>query len=254
MNTKMKIAIASQCSILLFGSMHLMSGTASDHAISGISLKVAATKPMAANEGEKLEQAEKAKLDKLLEKNPCDMYLIYSSYQPKGFEVFGYGNFNPRYEKYEDYEKLLRVMKEPAPQKPADLSKNYTFEGVIVAAPYTNEYAAALQAEAKKLGKKIYSKKLEWKDTNMIQLRFVNGKDYIQFSSYRIEEMDKNQNGYVYIAAADVKKKNPKLDPKFITTSLNWYEQGKGFSISTNAENSLTKEDLIKLATTMVKK
>jgi len=36
-------------------------------------LKAAATKPMAANEGEKLEQAEKAKLDKLLEKNPCDM-------------------------------------------------------------------------------------------------------------------------------------------------------------------------------------
>ncbi|MEQ7053263.1 hypothetical protein ABN764_21715 [Paenibacillaceae sp. P-4] len=66
--------------------------------------------------------------------------------------------------------------------------------------------------------------------------------------------MEKKQQGYVYIAAADVKKKNPKLDPKFITTTLNWYEQGKGFSISTNAENPLTKEDLIKLATTMVKK
>ncbi|MGG0814576.1 hypothetical protein [Paenibacillus alvei] len=254
MNTKQKIAIASQCSILLFGSMHLMSGTASDHAISGINLKTAATKPMAASEGEKLEQAEKAKLDKLLEKNPCDMYLIYSSFQPKGFEVFGYGNFNPRYERYEDYEKLLRVMKEPAPQKPADLSKSYTYDGVIVVGPYTNEYAAAVQSEAKKLGKKVYSKKLEWKDTNMIQLRFVNGKDYIQFSSYRIEEMDKKEKGFVYKIAADVKKENPKLDSKFISNTLSWYEQGKGFSISTNPENPLTKGDLIKLAKTMVKK
>lgn len=29
--------------------------------------------------------------------------------------------------------------------------------------PYLNEYAAAMKAEAKKLGKKIHSKKLEWK-------------------------------------------------------------------------------------------
>lgn len=254
MKMKTKIAIATLCSILLFGSMHLMSGTESAHALSGINLKTAATNPTGANEGEKLEQAEKAKLDKLLEKNPCDMYLIYSSFQPKGFEVFGYGNFNPRYEKYEDYKKLLRVMKEPAPQKPADLSKSYTFDGVIVVPPYTNEYAAAMQAEAKKLGKKVYSKKLEWKDTNMIQLRFVNGKDYIQFSSYRIEEMDKKEKGFVYKTAADVKKENPKLDPKFISNTLSWYEQGKGFSITTNPENLLTKEELIKLTKTMVKK
>ncbi|WP_430111025.1 hypothetical protein [Paenibacillus sp. B1-33] len=254
MKMMMKLGLATISGILLFGSMNLPVGAAPAHAVSDIAMKTAAAEPKAMSEGDKLEEAEKTKLDKLLEKNPHDMYLIYSSSQQKGFEVFGYGNFRPRYEKYEDYEELLDVMKEPAPQKPADLPEGYAFKEVFIVGPYPNDYAAAMKAEAKKLGKKVYSKKLEWKDTNFIQLHFVNGKDYIQFSSRRIEEKDKKQKGFVYKTAADMKKENPKLDPKFIGNLLSWHEQSKGFSISTNPGNPLTEEDLIKLAKTMVKK
>ncbi len=90
-------------------------------------------------------------------------------------------------------------------------------------------------------------------------LTYTNGEDYILFSSFHLDEKDKKQKGYVYKSAKDMEKESPNLkDPKIREVTyrnfLNWIENGKRFQIETNSDNPLTKEDLIKLAKTMVKK
>ncbi|MBG9794506.1 hypothetical protein ABD76_19160, partial [Paenibacillus dendritiformis] len=251
MKVASKAAIAALSSILLLGSsLNLAVEAAPSPASSDIALKTAAAKPKAESEGEKLEKEEIARINELLKKNPFDNYLTYSSFQPKGREVWGYSNGKGGYDKYEDYLKKVSSVKEARPQQPADLPEGYTFEEAQIIGPHIIEYTEEMKAEAKKLGKKIYSKKVDWTYTNYIVLTYTNGEDYIQLTSSRLENKDGKakvkEKDYVYTSAEDMTKKHHMQ----LGNTLSWKEGGKGFSISTNPDNPLTKEDLIKLAKT----
>ncbi|MBG9794060.1 hypothetical protein ABD76_16730, partial [Paenibacillus dendritiformis] len=250
------LSIWGMALIVALGSVTLVNakgndvGAAQSPASSDIALKTAAAKPKAESEGEKLEKEEIARINELLKKNPFDNYLTYSSFQPKGREVWGYSNGKGGYDKYEDYLKKVSSVKEARPQQPADLPEGYTFEEAQIIGPHIIEYTEEMKAEAKKLGKKIYSKKVDWTYTNYIVLTYTNGEDYIQLTSSRLENKDGKakvkEKDYVYTSAEDMTKKHHMQ----LGNTLSWKEGGKGFSISTNPDNPLTKEDLIKLAKT----
>ncbi|MDT8975313.1 hypothetical protein RQP50_03530 [Paenibacillus sp. chi10] len=260
MKMTMKLAIATIGGILLIGSMNLAAEAASSRSTSDIALKTAAAEPKAMSEGDKLEKAEQERIRKLIEKNPDDTYIVYVSNElikVKGrIEVYMMGNSMPKFDKYEDYLKKADTLKEATLQQPADLPEGYTLLRAEINGPFTVDYSAQLKAEAKKLNKQIYSKKINWTTSNGIRLEYKNGDDYITLGSRNLDSVDLKQNkqGYTYVSAAETKKKNPKLETKNLWNELNWRENGKLYYILTNAENPLTKEDLIKLAKTMVKK
>lgn len=215
------------------------------------------------SEGEKLEKAEQDRINKLLEKNPDDTYLVYVSKEltKEKDQVYIMGNGYPRYDKYEDYLKKAASLKEATPQQPADLPKGYAFVEAQITGPYSTEYAAEMKAEAKKLGKEIYSKKIDWKTSNWITVKYKKGEDFIELGTRRLDEIDKKtlKKGYVYKSTKDMKKENPNLTNPEIREAtyrnfLNWIDDDKSYQIATNPGNPLTKEDLIKLAKTMVKK
>ena len=258
MKMTMKLAIVTISGILLFGSMNLAAEAASSRAVSDITLKTAA-EPKAVSEGEKLEKAEQERIHKLLEKNPDDTYIIYVSNEltkVKGkAEVYMMGNSMPKFDKYEDYLKKADTLKEATLQQPADLPEGYRLSKAEIMGPFSVDYSAQLKAEAKKLNKQIYSKKINWTTSNWIRLEYKNGDDTITLGSRNLDSVDLKQNkqGYTYVSAAEKNKENPKLDKKNLWNELNWRENGKLYYILTNV-NPLTKEDLIKLAKTMVKK
>lgn len=77
MKMTMKLAIATLSGFLLFGSMNLAAEAASSRSISDITLKTAAAKPKTMTEGEKLEKAERERINKLLRKKSGRyLYLI----------------------------------------------------------------------------------------------------------------------------------------------------------------------------------
>ncbi|NKI19941.1 M56 family metallopeptidase [Paenibacillus dendritiformis] len=252
------LSILGMAIIVALGSVTLVNakgndvGAAPSPASSGIGLMTAAAKPKAESEGEKLEKEEIARINELLKKNPFDNYVTYSSFQPKGGRVWGYMNGGGRYDKYEDYLKKVSSVKEAKPQQPADLPEGYTFEEAHIFGPYGSEYVEEMKAEAKKLGKKVYSKKVDWTFTNLIVLTYTNGEDYIQLTSSRLENKDGKEKvkekDYVYTSAED----NTRKHDMQLGNKVSWKEGGQAFSISTNPDNPLTKEDLIKLAKTMV--
>ena len=257
MNAVSKIAITALSSILLLGSsMNLMAEAAPSSYLSDIGLKTSATKTQSEGEKERLEKEEIARITALLEKNPDDTYVTYSSFQPKGQEVWGYSDYwmGKGYDKYEEYMKKAASLKEATPQQPDGLPKGYAFAKAYIEGPYGSEYKAEMKAEAEKLGKKVYSKKVDWTSTNLIQLTYTNGEDYIELYSGRIQEKSMKEKEYTYKSYKDMKKQYPQLDDKIMVNRLSWNENGKSFSIQTNPGNPLTKEDLIKPAKTMVKK
>ncbi|MGG0814575.1 hypothetical protein ABE142_18205 [Paenibacillus alvei] len=261
MKMTMKIAIATISGILLFGSMNLAAEAAPpSRSINDITLKTAAAKPKAMSEGEKLEKAEQERITKLLEKNPDDTYIVFVSKEltkVKGsVEVYMMGNTRPKFNKYEDYLKKAASLKEATLQKPANLPKGYVFSEAEMIGPYSTDYSAQLKAEAKKLKKQIYSKKLNWTTTNETKLEFKNGDNFIKISSRKPDAVDKKNfsQEYTYTSAEKMKKDNPYVDEKYLVNSLVWIQHGKLLSVHTNPKNPMTKEDMIKLAKTMVKK
>ncbi|SYX85501.1 hypothetical protein [Paenibacillus alvei] len=260
MKMTMKLAIATLSGFLLFGSMNLAAEAASSRSISDITLKTAAAKPKTMTEGEKLEKAERERINKLLEKNPEDTYILYVSNEltkVKGkAEVDMLGNSMPKFSKYEDYLKKAASLKEATLQKPANLPKGYVFSAAEIVGPYTADFAAELKAEAKKLNKQIYSKKLNWTTTNETKLEFKNGDNFIKISSRKPDAVDKKNYSqeYTYTSAEKMKKDNPYVGEKYLVNSLVWIQHGKLLSVHTNPKNPMTKEEMIKLAKTMVKK
>ena len=227
----------------------------SSSAVNEIALKTAAENPKAEGEVEKLQEEEIARITALLEKNPDDTYVSYSNLHPKGDTVWGYSDYwmGKGYDKYEDYLKKASSLKESTPQQPDSLPEGYAFAKAYIEGPYGSEYKAEMKAEAEKLGKKVYSKKVNWTYTNLIQLTYTNGENYIELYSGRIREKNMKEKEYTYKSYKDMKKEYPKLDDKIMVNRLSWNENGKMFSIQTNPGNPLTKEDLIKLAKTAVK-
>ncbi|MCE5172057.1 M48 family metalloprotease [Paenibacillus profundus] len=252
--------------IVALGSVTLVNakgndvGAAPSRTIGEIVLKTGAENPKAASEGEKLEKAEKERIAKLLEKNPDDTYIVYVSNELKegkgGREVSLMGGSPPGFDTYEGYLKRASTLKEAVPQQPADLPEGYTLSKANIYFVFTSKDFAPVKAEAKKLDKLIYSKKINVTKSHHIGLTYTNGEDYISFQSFHFDEEDlkdkkRKEKEYTYTSAKDREKEDPKHEGR---NYLSWERGEKVFQIVTNKGNPLTEEDLIKLAKTAVKK
>ncbi|MCY9517512.1 DUF4367 domain-containing protein [Paenibacillus apiarius] len=258
MKNTTKLVIATLSSILLFSSMNLAVEAAPSRAVSELTMKTAAADTKAASEGEKLEKEEQARIAELLEKNPDDTYMVYVSKEVskrKNAKVYSMGNPFPKFDTYEDYQKKASTLKDTVLQQPADLPEGYQFVTAGIAGPYSTDYTKELEAEAKKLGKKIYSKKINWTRANGIVLEYANGENQLFLEYKRFDPKESaDQKGYSYESAEEMKKKYPHLEKEDLKNTLLWFEKGKQFTIVTNPGNPLTKDELIKLAKTMAKK
>lgn len=248
MKKSMKVTVAAISGALMLGAMNFAAEAAPENFVSTSA---------AVSKAEQLEKEEIAKIYKLLEANPNDAYMVYVSNElikGRGFETFTMGNVHPKYSTYDDYWKKASTLKEAVPKQPNDLPENYSFVSAEIVGPYSSDYHNEMKAEAKKLKKQIHFKKVNWVKSNLISLQYKNGTHYINFQSSRLDSKDKKPKGYVHITAEEMKKKYPKLGKEYITNTLSWIENGKSFSITTDPGNPLTKEDLIKMAKTVVKK
>ncbi|UHA73338.1 hypothetical protein [Paenibacillus sp. 481] len=272
MKTASTVAITALSSILLLGSsMNLTAEAAPSRAANDITSKMATATATASTEGEKLAQEEKDRINKLLEQNPYDTYVLYVSNELKkvkehvptgsvsSSEVTVMGDQSPSFDTYEAYIKRASALKEAVPQQPTGLPEGYTLSKASIFRVITPKEIAAIKAEAKKLGKQVYSKPFK-KTSIHILLTYTNGEDYIALSSYQHDENEKIDRGksYRYKSAKDMQKERPNLKGQIAEVTyrnfVNWYMDGKSFQIETNSGNPLTKEDLIKLAKTAVKK
>ncbi|PZM62458.1 hypothetical protein [Paenibacillus dendritiformis] len=261
MKAASKVAITALSSLLLLGSsMNLTAEAAPSRASSDIALKTAAAKPKAISEGERLEKEEKDKINKLMKENPDDTYMLYVSNELKkekgGREVFLMGGSPPTFDTYEAYLKRASTLKEAVLQQPIDLPEGYTLSKANIYFVFTPKDFAAVKAEAKKMGKQIYSKKINVTKSHHIALTYTKGEDFISFQSFHFDEEDvkdkkRKEKEYNYISAKDKEKEDPKHEGR---NYLFWEEGEKSFQIVTNKGNPLTEEDLIKLAKTAVKK
>ncbi|WP_289356989.1 hypothetical protein [Paenibacillus sp. S-12] len=242
-NTK-KVTIATLCSILLLGSMSAAVQAASSQSSNSITLKTAAAKAPTDAEKKKLIEAEKARIVKL-KKNPGDVYLVYVSDKKLngGSEFLYYTNF-PTFSKYEDYEKYSSKLMGPILQEPEGMPEGYSFVKGVIQNSFSKQFEAQVKAEAK--GKVVYSKKMEWTEAGEIKLEYKKGKDNIILHMQTDYSEEKEAKEYTYESAAD----SLHTDRNQVT----WSENGKIFFLSVNPENPLTEEDLMKLATTMIKK
>ncbi|TQR44976.1 hypothetical protein [Paenibacillus popilliae] len=261
-----KVAIMALSSILLLGSSSI--SFIVEAAPSNIISKTASAKLEAISDGEKLVEEEKDKINKLLEKNPNDSYILYISKElmkekgslPAGNTSLSEVTFmgNPRsqsFDTYEDYLKRALALKEAVPQQPADLLEGYRLTKADIYSVFTPKDLAAIKAEAKKLGKQVYSKKMNVTKTDSISLTYTNGEDYINITSSNIDEKDKRkEKEYKYTSSKEMEKQQKA--PKWMTFGnyLTWREGDKSFQMVTNKDNPLTKESMIKLAKTAVKK
>ncbi|EPY05734.1 peptidase M56 BlaR1 [Paenibacillus alvei TS-15] len=266
------LSIFGMAIMIALGSVTLVNAKGNDvdaaesPAVNEIAMKTAATKPEAEGEGKKLEKAEKERIAKLLEKNPDDTYIVYVSNEVKGglpVEGFSLSEFNlmgspsPSFDTYEAYLQRASALKEAVPQQPADLPDGYIFSRAEIDNVFTSKDFAPVKAEAKKLGKQVYSKKMNITNSDHISLTFTNGEDFINITSFHWKEKDleeykkRKEKEYLYTSAKDMEKKNPNHEGR---NYLSWREYGKSFQIVTNPSNPLTKDELIQLAKTAVEK
>ncbi|MEQ7053265.1 M56 family metallopeptidase [Paenibacillaceae sp. P-4] len=221
--------------------------------------KIGTAKPKEMSEGEKLQKAEESRIYKLLEKNPDDTYIVYVSgeiLQRKKASTYYMGSVYPKFDTYEDYLNRASALKDAVLQQPVDMPKGYQFIIGEIRGPLGAHDAKEIETEATKLGKKVHSKKINWTTSSGIILEYTNGDDKITLGSRNLDSVDKKQlkqGHYTYITAAENKKEKSALKVE-IRNDLIWRDNEKLYYISTNPGNPLTKEDLIKLAKTMVKK
>ncbi|MCE5170950.1 DUF4367 domain-containing protein [Paenibacillus profundus] len=244
MKNTMKLTITTLCSILLLGSMSTAVQAAPSQPFSSIALKTAAAKAPTDAEKKKMIEAEKKRIVQI-KKNPGDVYLLYVSDKKLngGSEFLYYVEF-PKFKKYEEYEKWTSKLKGAIVQEPEGMPEGYTFVKGEVQSPFSKQFEAQVKAEAK--GKVVYSKKMEWTEAGEIKLEYKKGKNNIIFHMQTDYTEDKETKEYRYESAADSLNTD--------RNQLTWSEKGKMFYISTNPENPLTKEELIELAKTMIKK
>ncbi|UHA73340.1 M56 family metallopeptidase [Paenibacillus sp. 481] len=254
------LSLLGMAIIAVLGSVTLVNAEGNDveatpsRAGSELALKSEAVKPKAASVDENPEKAEIARIFKLLEKNPYDTYMVYVSNElmkQKGrLEVSPLGNTS--FDTYEAYLKKVAPLKEVVPQQPVHLPEGYTFNKAKVYSSYTSKDFKPIIAEAKKLGKQVYSKKINVTKSDYIHLTYTNGEDFITISNSHLDEHEikGKENEYRYISAKDMAKKEPQAPNG---NYFNWRVGNKSFQFVTNPGNPLTKEDLIKLAKTAVK-
>ncbi|WP_339273300.1 DUF4367 domain-containing protein [Paenibacillus sp. FSL W8-0187] len=251
MKKAMKAAVVAAGITMLMGSVNMTEAVASK----ATNKSAQAAKLSAADN--KAVEAVKAELSKKFAlKNPGDLYILYVRDKALngGSEFMYYMNMF-QFKSYEDYLNQAGKLKGPTIKKPDDLPEGYQFVKGNIQPPIVankDKYEKEVKSEAK--GKAAYFKKIEWKEIGEINLEFANGKDNIQMQvSHKIDK-DAASNGYRYIKSEKVDAKTAKKIPDMVRNTLTWSDQDYVYNITTNPGNPLTKEEMIKLAKTAVKK
>ncbi|MDR0267308.1 hypothetical protein [Paenibacillus sp.] len=251
MNKAMKAAVVAASIAMLFGSANMTEAAQSKAANKS---SQAAAKTSAADK--KAFEAAKAELSKKLA--PGDLYILYVRDKALngGEEFMNYMNMF-QFKTYEDYLNQAAKLKGPTLTKPEGLPDGYKFVKGNIQPPfekYLTQYQKEVKAEAAAKGKSAYYKKFDWKEPGEINLAFANGKDNLQMQvSYSVSK-DKGTSGYSYRTADEFDSELAKKHPEWVRNKLSWSDEDHVYNITTNPGNPLTKEDLIKLAKTAVKK
>ncbi|WP_245237922.1 hypothetical protein [Paenibacillus etheri] len=100
-----------------------------------------------------------------------------------------------------------------------------------------------LQAEGKKSGKPVFTKKMNWKEADDIRLEYTNGKDTLAITKYTVDADGSKNNGFF----DDDLPAN--VFPKYVF----WQDGGKfGYSISTSSD--LSRQEKIGILKAAIKK
>jgi len=247
-----KLVIAAICGLLMFSYMNNATEAAPAKGTIDYTVKGPSGEP-------KVFEDELARLHKLVEQNPGDAYAVFidnEKTKSKGQEIIFTGYVSPSFETYENYLKKATDLKGTVLVEPTNLPEGYSFTKAEIRCPYSLQFKNDLRAEAKKKGAAVLSKKYEWTEAGQIVLKYMNGEDTLLLEYIALgSKASPAQKGYHYQTAEEARQK---LQPEYRDSpqqnTLLWTEQGKQFRIITNEGNTLTQEDLIKLAETMVRR
>ncbi|MFE0559425.1 hypothetical protein ACFW1P_26260 [Paenibacillus sp. NPDC058910] len=254
MNKAMKATVVAAGIAMLFGSVNMTEASASKAANKSSQTVI---KSSAADK--KAVEAAKAVLSKkLAQKNQGDLYILYVRDKALngGAEFMNYMNMF-RFKTYEEYLNQAAKLKGPTLTKPEALPEGYKFVKGNIQPPlikYLTQYQKEVKAEAAAQGKGVHYKKFVWKEMGEINLIFANGKDNLQMQVAYYVGKDKGNSGYSYHTADEFDAEIAKKHPDFVRNTLSWSDQNYIYNITTNPGNPLTKEELIKLSETAVKK
>ncbi|MGG3309495.1 hypothetical protein ABER23_18980 [Paenibacillus lautus] len=254
MKKAMKAAVVVAGIAVLFGSVN-MPEAAANKVVSKSSQTAVKTSAV----DKKAFEAAKAEISKkLAQKNPGDLYILYVRDKALngGSEFMNYMNLL-QFKTYEDYLNQAAKLKGPTLTMPKALPEGYKFVKGNIQPPlikYLAQYQKEVKAEAAAQRKGVHYKKFDWKEFGEINLHFANGKDNLQMQVAYYVGKDKGNGGYNYHTAGEFDAEMAKKHPEFVSNTLSWSDQYYIYNITTNPGNPLTKEELIKLAETAVKK
>ncbi|MBD8499533.1 DUF4367 domain-containing protein [Paenibacillus arenosi] len=253
MKNTTKLAIATLSSMLLLGSIHGVVHAEPISSLNGNSLIMTIAKAPTTAEKKKIISAEIKKIMNETENTPGAVYLlcIGDKSMNGGSECQYYVNF-PTFKTYENYERWLTKLKGPVVVEPQGMPEGYSFvKGEIQNSLSNKAFEAKVKAEGK--GKVVYSKKMEWTEAGQIKLEYANGKDNIIFQ-VQMEYFPMKDLKYLYQSVDSHSEEDRKKYAKILRNKLHWREKGTSYEISTNPGNPLTKDELIELAKTMIRK
>lgn len=237
-----KLAIAALCGTLMFSSVNFAAEAAAKKNTIDYTVKGPSGEP-------KVLEDELARLDKEVKKNGGTYAVFVDSKKTKskGSEVFWHGIVSHSFQRYEDYMKKVSGLKGAVLQRPTDLPKEYVFAEAGLKPYLDQNFKANLKAEAQKSGKVVLSKKYNWNTSEAMTLKFENDKNYVKLNFYDMGSKHMtNKKEYKYYPA----KKDS--GNKAEENQLIWDDKTLSCNIYTNADNPMTKEDLIKLAESMI--
>jgi len=257
MHLTKKMIIASTSILLALGSS------------SGFATEVGAapqkqSKMQAASSKSNLERQKKEAMDifNSKDKKPGHLTVLYDGTDNSlSFNYLGIASSD-----YDEFTKLLSKYKTPELQQPGGIPEGYVFKSGEIVPPYplflTKAYEnmlKELKAEAK--GKKYYAKKLNWNEAGGAAVIFSKDSDIILISSQKVQPLitevtrvpgkgEKFEN--LSINGIDAIYSTNSND--LYSTKLRWEDAEKQleYEISTYKKSSLTKEDLVAIAESMI--
>ncbi|OBY80276.1 hypothetical protein BBG47_06885 [Paenibacillus sp. KS1] len=186
---------------------------------------------------------------------------LYATYTSKDNSI----NFSFRTitgETYEEFLKQAVQYKAPKFTELAFLPEGYKFIKSEITPPYPDFFSEAYQVlldqmkkEAK--GKKVYQKKLSWKEAGEAGVMYTKDSDFIFLTVTRIQPLTIEKSPAAPVGGKLEKVSVSGLDAFYTTGSnalysnvLMWQVEEKKleYRISTNKQSPLTKEELIQIA------